>query len=444
MCDPSLPRRPGGLAGIAGAVALLHLLGWGGLTAIAAGGRLGAILSGGVGVTAYVLGVRHAFDADHIAAIDNTTRRLLQDGRPSASTGFWFALGHSTIVFLLALALALGLRAVAASVTDSGSGLYRAAGVVGAVVSGGFLYIIAGLNLVALADVWTALRRARRGRALAQAALEAEALPRGLASRLIGRWMQTVAEPSQMYLVGLLFGLGFDTASEIGLLVLTGSGAAAGLPWYAVMCLPVLFAAGMSLFDSLDGVLMSAAYGWALVQPDRKILYNLIVTGLSVAVALAVGAMQMASLLSGRLKPHGAVWRYLDGLDPSLIGLGVAGLFAAAWLSAAVIWRLGRNRSAGGSAAAQRAEDHQLRTRRDRPAHLARLVLPDEDAHVPADAVLLVDDAELQAGEAAVEIVEGGLHGGAVSLDPRLARGVGGQLRGDQHPHHQSGAATTE
>ena len=325
-------------------IALLHAVGWGALIFIVAPENLkvGTTAFGiGVGVTAYVLGMRHAFDADHIAAIDNTTRKLLQQGRQPRSVGFWFSCGHSTVVFALTLLIVSGIGAIAKPVLNEGSALHLVTGLVGTIISAGFLLGIAALNIVVLADIWAVFRRMRAGH-FDEAALERRLDGRGAVSRLITRGMRSVTEPWQMYIVGLLFGLGFDTATEIALLVVAGSGAASGLPWYAVLCLPILFAAGMSLFDTLQGSFMTYAYGWALARPLRKIYYNLVITGLSVAVALIIGSIEVIGLVGERLQPRGLAWDWIASLDLNLIGFAVAGLFVATWLVAGAIWKFGR------------------------------------------------------------------------------------------------------
>lgn len=325
-------------------IALLHIVGWGTLAVVVVPLRLsvGTLAFGiGTGLTAYLLGVRHAFDADHIAAIDNTTRNLMRAGRRPVSVGFWFSCGHSSVVFALTLFLAFGLQAVAGPLLVDNSALRNAAGLIGTIVSSGFLYAIAALNLVVLAGVWKVFRKLRTGH-YDEAALEKHLDNRGMMNRLVGRVMKIVTEPWQMYVVGLLFGLGFDTATEIALLVLTGSGAVSGLPWYAVLCLPILFAAGMSLFDTIDGSFMTAAYEWALVEPARKIYYNLIVTSLSVAVALMIGTVEIVGLLGTKLKLGGPVWSWAAALDLNRIGFVIVGLFVITWMVAIAIWKYGR------------------------------------------------------------------------------------------------------
>ncbi len=334
-----------GLVGMVAFIALLHLVGWGTLIAIAAPQHLSlgtTVFGVGIGLTAYMLGVRHAFDADHIAAIDNTTRKLMQDGKPAVTVGFWFSFGHSSVVFALTLLLALGSRAIAGPVLDDNSELHVVTGLIGTVVSSGFLYAIAALNIVVLIDLWRVFRQRNSGQ-YDEAALERQLNKRGMMNRLLGRVMKIVTEPWQMYIVGLLFGLGFDTATEIALLVLTGSGAASGLPWYAVLCFPVLFAAGMSLFDTLDGSFMTAAYGWALVKPERKIYYNLVVTTLSVAVALLIGTVEIIGLLSERFNLQGALWNWIANIDLGRVGFVIVGLFVATWMIAIAFWKYGRS-----------------------------------------------------------------------------------------------------
>jgi high-affinity nickel-transport protein len=294
----------------------------------------------GLGITAYTLGLRHAFDADHIGAIDNTTRKLMADGQRPLSVGFWFSLGHSTIVFALGVAVVLGVRGLSGAVQDDGSALHRATGLIGPLVSGTFLLVIGLLNLIILVSIVRIVRAMRRGE-LDEAALEAELDSRGLMTRFYARATRAVRKPWHMYPLGCLFGLGFDTATEVALLVLAGAGAAGGLPFYAILCLPILFAAGMALFDTIDGMFMNFAYGWAFSKPVRKIFYNLAITGLSVAVALLVGGIELLAVLAERLSLSGGVWDVVAGIDLNLIGYLVVGLFVATWALALAIWRFG-------------------------------------------------------------------------------------------------------
>lgn len=338
------------VGGMAAFVLALHVIGWGTLAGIVAPQHfsVGTGSAGkpeafgiGIGVTAYTLGMRHAFDADHIAAIDNTTRKLMGEGQRPLSVGFWFSLGHSSIVFGLALLLSLGLKALAGPVRDDDSHLHEVTGLIGTTVSGAFLYLIAGINLVILAGIWKVFRRMRSGH-FDEAALEQQLNNRGFMNRLLGRVTGSITKPWQMYPLGLLFGLGFDTATEIALLVLAGSGAASGLPWYAILCLPVLFAAGMSLLDTIDGSFMNFAYGWAFSKPVRKVYYNLTITGLSVAVALIIGTVELLGLLADQLDLHGPFWDWIAGLDLNTVGFVIVGLFFATWALALLVWKAAR------------------------------------------------------------------------------------------------------
>jgi high-affinity nickel-transport protein len=303
--------------------------------------RLGAsgAFAVGTGVTAYTLGMRHAFDADHIAAIDNTTRKLMAEGKRPMSVGFWFSLGHSTIVFLLAFLLSAGVRALAGPVARSDSGLHSVTATVGTGVSGVFLYLIAALNVVILVGILRVFREMRAGR-YDEAALEAQLANRGLMNRVFGRFTKTITKPWQMYPVGLLFGLGFDTATEVALLFLAAGAAGAGLPFYAILCLPILFAAGMSLLDTIDGSFMNFAYGWAFSKPVRKVFYNLTITGLSVAVALIVGTIELLGLATTKLGLTGGIWTSIAAININTIGYIIVGLFTATWTTALAIWHL--------------------------------------------------------------------------------------------------------
>lgn len=342
--DKERRRAVRSLIGMALFIGLLHFAGWFTLIAIVVPHHfsVGTKAFGlGIGIVAYALGMRHAFDADHIAAIDNTTRKLIRDGEQPLSVGFWFSLGHSSVVFGLTLLLAFGVKALAGPLLDDGSALHAVTGLIGTGVSSGFLFAIAALNMVVLADIWRLFQRMRAG-ANEDAALEAQLESRGFLSRLLKPAMALVRKPPQMYFVGFLFGLGFDTATEIALLVLTSSGIASGLPWYAVLCLPILFASGMSLLDTIDGCFMAMAYGWAMTRPTRKIYYNLVVTGLSVAVAFIIGTIEIVPLISEKLKLHGQFWDWMAGIDLNDVGFVIVGLFVATWIIAVVVWKYGR------------------------------------------------------------------------------------------------------
>jgi high-affinity nickel-transport protein len=332
------------VAMMACAVLGLHALGFLLLLALASHDQQSSAPAGltvGTGITAYTLGLRHAFDADHIAAIDNTSRKLMTDGTRAVSVGFWFSLGHSTVVFALALLFSLGVEALAGQVGHGGSTLHDVAGLVGPGVSGTFLYVIAALNTAVLVGIVRVFRAMRRG-SFDEAELEARLSDRGLMNRVLGRFTRAIRAPWQMYPLGILFGLGFDTATEVALLFLAAGAAGAGLPWYTILCLPVLFAAGMSLLDTIDGALMSFAYGWALSRPLRKLFYNIAITGLSVAVALLTGTIEVAGVLAARLGAHGSVLAWLAQIDMNTLGFAVIGMFVATWVVATAVWRLGR------------------------------------------------------------------------------------------------------
>jgi high-affinity nickel-transport protein len=325
-------------------VVALHVLGFLTLFALIAAhrhvGTAGAFTVG-IGVTAYTLGLRHAFDADHIAAIDNTTRKLMSEGKRPLSVGFWFSLGHSTIVFGLAFLISVGVRSLDGPVRNGGSDLHRVTNTVGTLVSGSFLYVIAAINVVILVGIIKVFREMRTGR-YDEHELEQQLEKRGLMNRILGRLTKTVSKPEQMYPIGVLFGLGFDTATEVALLVLAGGAAGAGLPWYAVLCLPILFAAGMSLMDSIDGSFMNFAYGWAFSKPVRKVFYNITITGLSVAIAAVIGTIELGGLLASELSLTGSFWSWLEHININLLGFVIVGMFVATWAIALSVWRFGR------------------------------------------------------------------------------------------------------
>jgi nickel/cobalt transporter (NiCoT) family protein len=305
--------------------------------------RLGAsgAFAVGTGITAYTLGLRHAFDADHISAIDNTTRKLMAEGKRPMSVGFFFSLGHSTVVFVLAFLFAIGVRALGGQVKDGSSALHNVTNWIGTGVSGTFLYVIAALNLVILWGIVKVFLEMRSG-GYSEQELERQLNSRGLMNRFFGRFSSAVREPWQMYPIGLLFGLGFDTATEVALLFLAAGAAGAGLPFYAILCLPILFAAGMSLLDTIDGSFMNFAYGWAFSKPVRKVFYNITITGLSVAVALGIGTIEIVGLLAQKLGAHGSFWAWWKNVNINTLGLIIVAMFVATWLVALAVWRLGR------------------------------------------------------------------------------------------------------
>lgn len=301
------------------AIAALHLIGFGLLIAVVAPQHL-ALAGGGVfgislGLTAWALGARHAFDADHIAAIDNSTRKLMNDGRDGLPAGFFFSIGHSTIVVALGAIVAVGASGLAGALQDDSSALHVLTGAWGPLMAGSFLLAIGALNLAVMRKLAATGRRLRAGE-ISDAEFEAELESRGLMNRFYRRFTRAVSAPWQMYPIGMLFGFGFDTATEVALLVLAGGAAATGLPFYAVMTLPILFAAGMTLFDTLNSSLMSRAYGWALENPARKVRYNLATTGVTAISALAIGAMTLA------------------GIDLANAGYVLVALLSAIWVAA--------------------------------------------------------------------------------------------------------------
>ena len=334
------------LVGMTAVIVSLHVVGWGLLVMVASQnielGNAGA-LGVGLGVTAYTLGMRHAFDADHIAAVDNVTRKLLGDetsGARPLSVGFWFSLGHSTVVLVLCLLLALGVRSLGGQVENESSALRATAGLVGVSVSGAFLLLIGIINAVVLVGIVRIFREMRNGR-YDEARLEDHLQHRGLMNRILGRATRSVTRPRHMYPVGFLFGLGFDTATEVSLLVLAAGGAATHLPWYAFLALPILFAAGMSLLDSIDGAFMAMAYGWAFVEPVRKIFYSITITALSVVVALLIGGVQLVGLISDRLDITTGAIGWIASLTLDDVGFLIAGVFVVTWVVALATWHLG-------------------------------------------------------------------------------------------------------
>ena len=331
------------VAGLAAVIAGLHVVGFGALILFVAPNHyhVGAQVFGvGLGVTAYTFGLRHAFDADHIAAIDNTTRKLMADGSKPKSVGFWFAMGHSTMVLVMAVLVIAGTKAVS-TLLDESSPVRNAMGLAGTLASGGFLYLIAAINIVALVGIWRVFVALRTGQ-FDEHELEDALDNRGFLARVLRPIMRRIKRPLGMFPVGVLFGLGFDTATEVALLALAGTGAAAGLPWYAVLVLPVLFAAGMSLMDTADGLFMTVAYDWAFANPIRKIYYNFTITGLSIAVALLIGTVEFVSVLHDDLGLVDPVTSWISAIDLNNAGFAIVGLFAITWLCAVTYWKVAR------------------------------------------------------------------------------------------------------
>ena len=333
--DPGERRR---LAGFFGSVGLLHIVGWG-LLLLYGASHPGFLALGGL---AYTFGLRHAFDADHIAAIDNTTRKLLQTGKKPVGVGFFFSLGHSTVVFLIAVALGLAVKSIVQGVVGANGELRDIGGAVGTLVSGTFLVVIGIVNLAVLLDIVRVYRRMRRGE-YDRESLETELVAGGLMTRIFGRLFRVIEQSWQMYPIGFLFGLGFDTASEVALLAISAGAAAQGLPFTAVISLPLIFAAGMSLMDTADGAFMSKAYSWAFASPIRKVFYNLTVTSLSVFVALFVGVVELLQILIDVLKLHGGIFDAIANFDLfGSAGFVIVAAFVLAWGAAFVIYKVRR------------------------------------------------------------------------------------------------------
>ena len=343
QATPQLTRSEWGrLSAMGLVIAALNAGGWG-IFVFAIAPRhfqfRGLGLGVGVALTAWTLGARHAFDADHISAIDNTTRKLLADGCRPLGTGFFFALGHSSIIMAAGAGLAIAARAFFGAVVDPTRGMRRSAG--------------------SSAPPWPRLpvpdRRAqsrgpdrhpqglpqlRRG-LFDEEELERQLQARGLMYRFFGRFMRSITRTWHMFFVGAAFGIGFDTATEVLLLAATAAAATQGLPWYAVLSLPLLFAGGMTLFDTADGCFMNYAYGWAFARPVRKVYYNLVMTGLSIAVAFLIGTIEIIGLLSAELHIHGPFWDFMADFDINKAGFAIAGLFAVVWAVAVSYWKFG-------------------------------------------------------------------------------------------------------
>jgi high-affinity nickel-transport protein len=322
------------------AIALFHLLGFATFVLFVVPSHYKGL---GIGVsgTAYALGLRHAFDADHISAIDNTTRKLMSEGRRPLSIGFWFSLGHSTIVIAIGVGIVLAEKAVYGAVSHSSSGLEQLGGILGTIASASFLYLIALLNIVILAGIVRVFRAMRQGD-YDEAELERQLQSRGLMYRFFGRWMRSITHEWQMYPVGVAFGMGFDTATEVALVASTALLATQHLPFYAIMCLPILFTAGMSLMDTLDGVFMNFAYSWAFFNPVRKVFYNLAITGLSVSICCFIGTIEILGLLPAELGGlHGRFWHFMAAFDINKAGFVIVGMFVLTWAGALMFWRYG-------------------------------------------------------------------------------------------------------
>ncbi len=343
------------LIGFFGVVVLLHVVGWGFFLYYR--NDFGAAYAA-AGALAYGFGLRHAFDADHISAIDDTTRLLIQKGKKPLGVGFFFSLGHSSVVFSLAVAVAFAAQAIQRQI-----GTFQSIGsVIGATVSGTFLWIVGILNLLVLIGLVRLWNETKRGR-FKKDELDELLLQRGFMNRLLGgRFRRFISESWQMYPVGVLFGLGFDTASEVGLLAITAAAttttAGGGhVPLMGIIALPMLFAAGMSLMDTADGAFMAKAYGWAFSNPLRKVYYNMTTTALSVFVALVVGTIEYVQVVSEKLNANGGFFAFLGNLDFAKLGYGIVAAFLLTWVGSVALFKLRRVEERWGGLVEETAED---------------------------------------------------------------------------------------
>ncbi len=294
----------------------------------------------GTAFLAYTFGLRHAVDADHIAAIDNVTRKLMQQGKRRVTVGFFFSLGHSTIVFGLSVLIAL----TSAAIKNRFNSFEAIGGIIGTSVSAFFLLAIAAANLVILGSAFRTFQHVRRGGQFVDEDLNLILGKRGFFGRIFRNLFRLIGHGWQMYPVGFLFGLGFDTATEVGLLGISATEAANGLSIWSILVFPALFTAGMALVDSTDSILMLGAYGWAFVKPIRKLYYNMTITFVSVLVALLVGGIEVLGLIGDHLKIHGAVWDMVGSLNDNfgVVGFVIIGVFVGSWIVSIFIYRMNR------------------------------------------------------------------------------------------------------
>jgi nickel/cobalt transporter (NiCoT) family protein len=303
-----------------------------------------------LGLTAYGFGLRHAVDADHISAIDNVTRKLMHEKKQPVMVGFFFSLGHSSVVFIMAALVAAGSAFIYNGLNSDGSALKTIGGLIGTSVSAFFLFAIALMNIIILIEIVRTFRQVTRGGVYDEDAVEEYLNKRGFFARIFRGLFKSVDKSWKMYPIGFLFGLGFDTATEVGLLAVGSLGVTQyHLPFYAVLLLPLLFTAGMSLADTTDGVMMLGAYGWAFVKPVRKLFYNMTITFVSVIVAVFVGTLEVLGILQGRFNLTGGVWGVVDflnngnnGQNFGFIGIGIVGIFILSWLLSSLVYRLNR------------------------------------------------------------------------------------------------------
>jgi nickel/cobalt transporter (NiCoT) family protein len=305
------------------------------------GGSAGLGVGIGVAITAWFLGFRHAFDADHISCIDNTTRKLMADGKRPLGTGFFFSLGHSAVIVGVGVGIVFAAHAVFGAMIDPNSAYETAGGTIGTLLSAGFLYLIALLNLVVLSGIFKVFREMRQG-SYNEVELEAQLQARGLMYRFFGRFMRSINHTWQLFFVGMVFGIGFDTTTEVLLLAATTYAALQGLPYFAVLALPFLFAGGVMLLDTLDGAFMNFAYGWAFARPVRKVYYNLVITGLSIGAAFIIGTIEILGILTTKFHLNGSFWNLMANFNINLAGFCIAALFVLIWAAALVYWRVGK------------------------------------------------------------------------------------------------------
>jgi high-affinity nickel-transport protein len=329
--DPGLKRR---LIGIYAILIGFNIAVWSALLLSSA--RYGLLL--GLAPVAYGFGLRHAVDPDHIAAIDNTTRKLMQDGKRPVGVGFFFSLGHSTVVFALSVLIALS----AAYVKQNLPNMRSVGGLIGTAVSGGFLLIIATINLIVLIDVYRTWRQVAKGGTYDDQTLDDYLNNRGLLARLFRPMLKVVTNSWNMYPIGILFGLGFDTASEVGILGMSGMAGAGGMPVWFILLLPLLFVAGMSLIDTTDGVVMLAAYGWAYIRPVRKLYYNMNITLISVIIALFIGGIEVLQVISTETGASGGIWNWANNVPFNVMGFYIIGIFMVSWLISVIIYKIRR------------------------------------------------------------------------------------------------------
>jgi high-affinity nickel-transport protein len=296
----------------------------------------------GTAALAYSFGLRHAFDADHIAAIDNVTRKLMQEGHRPVGVGLFFSLGHSTIVVALTIAIA----ATAAALQDRFDSFKTFGGMVGTLVSAMFLFVIAAANIIVLISVWRTFQVVKRGGRFVEEDLDLMLANRGLLARLFRRFYRLIERSWQMYPLGVLFGLGFDTATEIGLLGISATQASQGLSIWSILVFPAMFTAGMTLIDTTDSILMLGAYGWAFIKPIRKLYYNLTITAVSVIVAVVVGGLETLNLIGDwlGLTDGGGFWGAIGSLNDSfgVLGYVIVGVLGSVWLASYVVYRVNR------------------------------------------------------------------------------------------------------